>query len=317
MERIRIFETKGLYRDDFRIDGFTFGEGEKTLAIVGSMRGNEGQQLYTCSMLVKRMKELEEAGRLVKDKQILIIPSVNPYSMNIRKRFWTIDNTDINRMFPGYDLGETTQRIAAGVFNAVKDFRFGIQFASFYMRGNFVPHVRMMKTGFEDTEHAKEFGIPYIMIRNPRPFDTTTLNYNWQIWDCSAFSLYTTDTESVNRKSSAEAVKAIERFMIAEGILIKDHEETEEEPVSHVMISDSDLITVRSKHAGFIEIFARAGTYIDAGEKLAVITDTLTAEVLEEICAPSSGMIIFSHNDDLAYANTALFKIASAQSKAL
>ena len=35
--------------------------------------------------------------------------------MNIGKRFWSADNTDINRMFPGYNLGETTQRIAAGV----------------------------------------------------------------------------------------------------------------------------------------------------------------------------------------------------------
>lgn len=41
--------------------------------------------------------------------------------MNIKKRFWPTDNTDINRMFPGYDLGETTQRIAAGVFEVIKD----------------------------------------------------------------------------------------------------------------------------------------------------------------------------------------------------
>ena len=34
--------------------------------------------------------------------EILIIPSVNHSSMNISKRFWATDNTDINRMFPGY-----------------------------------------------------------------------------------------------------------------------------------------------------------------------------------------------------------------------
>ena len=70
-------------------------------AAAGSMRGNEYQQLYICSQLVKRLGEMEEQGRLTPGKQIMVIPCVNPYSMNVQKRFWSIDNTDINRMFPG------------------------------------------------------------------------------------------------------------------------------------------------------------------------------------------------------------------------
>ena len=52
-------------------------------------------------------KKLEEAGKISKGSSIMIIPCGNPYSVNIKKRFWSIDNTDINRMFPGYGLGET------------------------------------------------------------------------------------------------------------------------------------------------------------------------------------------------------------------
>ena len=64
------------------------------------------------------------------------ISIVKIFTMNIKKRFWTIDNTDINRMFPGYDRGETTQRIAAGIFDKINDYKYGIQFASFYTPGN-------------------------------------------------------------------------------------------------------------------------------------------------------------------------------------
>ena len=115
MNKRLIYEMKGLYRDAFRVTGYEFGTGEKSLCIVGSSRGNEVQQLYCCSRLVRKMKQLEEEGRIVDGHKILILPSINPYSMNIQKRFWPTDNTDINRMFPGYDLGETTQRIADGV----------------------------------------------------------------------------------------------------------------------------------------------------------------------------------------------------------
>ena len=98
MKKKIIYEIKGLYRDSFRITGFEFGKGKKSLCIVGSMRGNEVQQLYCCSQLVKKFRQLEEERRIRPDVKILIIPCCNPYSINTQKRFWTIDNTDINRM---------------------------------------------------------------------------------------------------------------------------------------------------------------------------------------------------------------------------
>ena len=162
-----IFQMKSPYRDDFRIDGYWFGSGEKTVAIVGAMRGDEIQQQYICARIVEALKEAELRGKIADGKSILVIPSCNPFSMNVSKRFWAMDGTDINRMFPGYDKGETTQRIAAAVFEYIKDFEYGMQMASFYMPGDFVPHVRMLKTGYEDIETAQLFGMPFVTVRKP------------------------------------------------------------------------------------------------------------------------------------------------------
>ena len=62
MKKKTINEIKGLYRDSFRITGFEFGKGKKSLCIVGSMRGNEVQQLYCCSQLVKNSGSLRKKG---------------------------------------------------------------------------------------------------------------------------------------------------------------------------------------------------------------------------------------------------------------
>ena len=105
MKKEIIYELPSLYRDNMRITGYRFGKGKDTLCIVGAIRGNEIQQLYTCSQMVKRLKELEEKDAFQKNKSVLVIPCVNSSSMNIGKRFWPTDNTDINRMFPGYNLG--------------------------------------------------------------------------------------------------------------------------------------------------------------------------------------------------------------------
>ena len=213
MRKTEIYHMGSPYREDLSISGYTFGHGRKSACIVGSIRGNEVQQLYVCSQIIRKLGELEAAHAITADREILVIPSVNHHAMNLGKRFWPVDNTDINRMFPGYDLGETTQRIAAGVFDKVKDYDYGIQFASFYLPGDFIPHVRMMDTGRQNTSLAGLFGLPYVVVRRPKPIDTTTLNYNWQIWDTSAFSLYTTETDFIDEVSARQAVAAVLRFL--------------------------------------------------------------------------------------------------------
>lgn len=305
MRRETICTVPGLYRDDFRITGFSFGAGEKALCVVGSMRGNENQQLYCCARLVSRLRALEEQGRLAGGHEILVIPSVNPYSMNIRKRFWPIDNTDINRMFPGYDQGETTQRIAAAVFDVVKEYAFGIQFASFYMPGTFVPHVRMMRTGYERVELAREFGLPYVVRHQPRPFDTATLNYNWQIWDTQAFSLYTTNTAVVDQRSARQAEEAILHFMSRQGLLAYRGGEGY---VSRV-IDSTELMTVRAGRAGFLDARVSAGDRVEKGQLLAQILDAYTGEVLQQLCAPECATVFFVGGDAMTYERTAVFKL--------
>ena len=302
-----IYRIHALYRDDFRIRAFNFGEGERSLCIIGSMRGNEYQQIYVCSQLIEKLKRLEEKGRIVKGKQIMIIPCANPYSANAKKRFWTIDNTDINRMFPGYNLGETTQRIADGIFEKVKDYQYGIQFASFYMPGNFVPQVRMMKTGREDVELAKKFGFPYVILHNPRPFDTTTLNYNWQLWDTRAFSIYTTSTGEINKESASQAVSAILNFLSKQGII--DYRGYEGY-ISRV-VETKDMINVRTERAGFFMGNVEAGRNVQKGDLMARITDPYTGRTLQEIIAPTDGIVSFIHNETLAYQYTAVIKLIS------
>mgnify|MGYP000478297043 CR=1 FL=1 len=208
MRKEKIYSLSSLYRENMDIYGYRFGKGEKAACIVGAMRGNEIQQMYIGALLVKSLKELEERGSIVNGNEILVIPHVNDYSINIGKRFWPGDNTDINRMFPGNEEGETTKRIAAGLFEKVKGYSYGIQFPSFYMPGDFVPHVRMMEAGMESASLANLFGLPYVVMRSPRPYDKATLNYNWQQWNTHAFSIYTGACDQVDESSAKQAVSA-------------------------------------------------------------------------------------------------------------
>lgn len=306
MKKKTIYEIKGLYRDDFRVTGYEFGKGKKSVCIVGTMRGNEIQQLYCCSQLIKKMKQLESEGRIAAGHKILIIPSCNPYSINIQKRFWPIDNTDINRMFPGYDLGETTQRIADGVFKEIMDYEYGIQFTSFYMPGEFIPHIRLMDEGYSSIETAMKFEMPYVVVRKVRPYDTATLNYNWQVWDTQAFSIYTTTTTTIDRSSAGQSVLCILKFLSSLGIVKYQWGGMKKESA---VVKDTDMISVRTAKSGIFEPLVKVGDDVKEGTVLANIVHPYEGEIMETLYAPIESKVFFMHTDPLTYANTAVVKL--------
>ena len=306
MKKEILFSMPSPFRDTFHITGYRFGQGAKSLAIVGAMRGDEIQQQYICAQLVRQLARLEQQGQLDGDQEILVIPSVNPFSMNIEKRFWAMDGTDINRMFPGYDRGETTQRIAAALFEQIKGYTYGIQLASFYISGDFVPHVRLMRTGYEDTEGAKLFGMPYITLRKPLPFDTTLLNYNWQLWGSKAFSIYAGQTSYVEDVTSRTTIDAMLRFLSRVGVLT---DTDTDEGVEPVVMDEAELVNVTADRAGIFYRLLGARSEVRRGDVLARILDPYCCEVLAEVKSPVDGTVFFAHNQPLALQHAIIYRI--------
>lgn len=308
MVKKTIFKLESPYRNDMKITSFEFGNknAKKTLAIVGSTRGNEIQQIYMCSRIIKMLKQLEQEDKIDKSKKIVVIPTVNNFSMNINKRFWDLDNTDINRMFPGYDLGETTQRIAYNVFEYVKDFEYGIQFTSYYLKGEFIPHVTMMKTGYEKPELMVYFGLPFSYIRSVNPYDTTTLNYNWQIWGTNAFSIYIGENEKINDSSTETVLDAVKNFLINIGVY-KENLKDDFYKTKH--INSDDIVYVKSNKAGILRTYIQLGQYIKKGDLIGEVLDPYESEVLQKIISPYDGIIYFIYNIALINNNSNVCRI--------
>jgi len=306
MRRELIFSMKNTYRDDFRVYGYHFGRsGSKAACIVGNMRGNEVQQLYIGSLLVKMLREIEMHGGIVGDNEILVIPSVNYPAVNVGKHFWPTDNTDLNRLFPGNPTGETTSRLTAGIFEKVKGYGYGIQFGSLSMAGDYVPHVRMMETGYHNPGLANLFGLPYVVIRKPTPYDTATLNYNWQMNGTNAFSIHTAATDQIDEESARQAASSVLRFLTRMGI-IRYH--------SHngyiaSVIREEDLTSVKTDQAGFFRRAVNPGEEVARGDLMATIIEPGTGEILSQIMAPTDGIVFFAHSQPLVMERAIIFKV--------
>lgn len=290
-----IYTMKTTFRQEMMIKGYSFGKGAKAACILGSSRGNEIQQMYVCSQLVRALKELEINNCINSNKEILVIPVINNASMNEEKRFFSESNADINRRFPGVENGDAASRLADGVFQVIKEYSYGMQFTSFYMKGEFMPHVRMMETGYQNLSLANLFGLPYVLLKKPLPIDTTTLNYNWQSEMTAAFSVYANQTEQIDEESAKQAVAAVLRFLKRMGII---KYESHSGYISHV-IKEEELCDVRANTGGILRRLVKTGEDVRYNSVMAEILDPYEGTVKGVITASTDGIVFFSHTSPL------------------
>lgn len=316
MIRGTIYQMEIPHRDPLRIRGFEFGggHGEKSCAIIGSMRGDEVQQAFVCATLVSLLARIEQADMIVENKGVLVVPCVNPLSMNILQRFWPGDGADINRSFPGDSEGRSTQRIAAAIMRVARLFEYGIQLCSFNQPGDFLPHVRITHQGpisKESLELAHDFGLSYAMFREPTPYDSATLNYAWQESGTNAFSLYSRATNRIDASSAKTVTDAVLRFLSKRKIIKLPDDIGVTAGHSSTILKESELVDVRSERAsGFFVSSTHAGDHVRAGQQLGYILDAMDAHLLESLTAPTSGQVFFMRTDPLIQQHMVVFRIA-------
>ena len=305
MKKDVILSVPSYFRDDMNVMGYRFGKGEKTCAVMGALRGSEVQQLYVCARLIAFLREVERDGGIMPGKSVLVVPTAISLPMNVGDRLWSPENMDINRRFPGNSEGATTERIAAALFDKLKAYKYGVHLTSFYQPGEFVPHVRMMKTGRQNPELGREFGLPYIYVRTPRISDQTTLNYCWQLAGTQAYSLYAGQTKEINEEAAEQTLRAIVRFLNRRGVIRSD---VASGGVSSIITND-DLLTVSSSAAGLLRRVKHAGAHVRRGEQLAFIINPLDGSVKDVLKTPVTGMLFFIQEGPFVTEHSPVFQV--------
>ena len=307
MEKIEILRIESLSRAPLVIEGYLFKGTNKIapkVAIVGAMEGESILPLYCASTMVDFFKNKIDKKNIKGD--VLIIPSINHYALNIGKRFWPLDNTDINMMFPGYELGETTQRIAKKVFDAISGYDYGIILERRPDPATCLPYIKLYKSGYEDLESAKRFGFKMIHHRTMKSIDTVTLQYNWQLWGTKAFSIMCPSDNQVDKKIASQINQAMIRFMDNKKILnyhiFNGYEST--------VIDRNSIEVVKSPRSGIFISKELPGNYVSKDQVIGEIVHSLEGEVIHQFLAPCNGMITCFYSNSLIYEHAVAFRIA-------
>lgn len=310
MKRFDIVCMESPNRAPLRIEGFLFGEENSkgaSVAIVGAMSGDHINQLHVASGLVEYLRIKEEEGKIV--GRILVVPAVNTYALNMGEKNWPLDKTDINTMFPGYEQGETTQRIASRIFETLKGYDYGIILEGRRDQGMCLPYVKLIQSGYEDIESAKDLGIGFIHYRAHDPIETVMLQYNWQLWETKAFSIVFGKNGTIEQSVSDEVHTALVRFLSKRNIIDFP---VFEGKVSNI-IDPHNITILKASRAGIFIPSVRCGAQVQKGEVVGRIMDALSGEKLEKMLSPCEGIVTCQYSAPLIFQNSIAFRIASIE----
>lgn len=306
-----LFEIASANRNPLVVKGFRFGkkeDGKPSIAIVGALYGDAISQLYVASSLVNFLTQKEAENPDFIQGEILVIPSVNNYSFNIAERYWPLDKTDIDMMFPGYDKGETTQRIAHKLFEALQGFTYGITLENRKDRAYCLPYIKLFNVFEESVEEAKKFGFRFIHHRGVVPVDTVSLQYNWKLWGTKAFSIVFGKRSEIDYENGALTLEAITRFLSKNKLI----DFAVAEGYSSNVITREKIEVLKAAKAGLFEPKVHPASVVKKGQVLSYTTNAQDGKTLEKIISPCDGIVTCIYDYPLIFERSIAFRIAKA-----
>ena len=298
-----LLEMTAPLRDDFTIPYHDFGPAAErpSLALVAGLHGNELNGIFVLSRLAEflaRVGDGREPAHALRGR-VVIVPAVNVLGVNTRSRRWPFDKTDINRMFPGYDAGETTQRIANAVFQATRTARYRVDVHSSNTDFEELPQVRLYEPSEDEKSSAMLFGLPAVIERRTDQVFTSTLGHAWRGCGGESFVIQAGRAGDLQLPHCERLFRALMAFLHHTGIvsgidLAADDQDTHYFGVDRTMSLVSD-------HAGLFVTHVQVGIWLQAGALIGEVYDGFSGERRAEVRAPIAGLLSGVRRQPLLY----------------
>jgi predicted deacylase len=240
-------------------------------------------------------------------RRVVIVPAVNVLGINTQSRVWPFDKTDINRMFPGYDGGETTQRIADAVLRLTLPAHYRIDIHSSNVDFEELPQVRLYEPTDEERRTALRFGLPAVIERRTDTVFTATLGHAWRRNPGQNFVLQVGHAGSLQSDWCERLFRGLVNFLCRSRILAGvDLAGDDEVQHSFGVRQSCSLIAER---AGMFVSKMEVGRWLQAGTTIGQIYNGFDGELREEVRTPVPGLLTGIRRQPLLYQGNLIARI--------
>jgi hypothetical protein len=291
-------------RDVFDVPYHDFGPADAApaLALVAGIHGNELNGIFVLARLASLLRRIasgERPGARLTGR-VIVVPAVNVLGVNLRRRRWPFDGSDVNRMFPGYPAGETTQRIAAALLGRTRDARHRIDLHSSNLDFEELPQVRLYDASDAARDAAGKLGLPAVIELRGNPTFTTTLGHAWNGLPGVSLVVQAGQAGSLQSAHCERLFRALLGYLAHAGAVEGLELPLQVDGETH-HFGPRQAFPLFADHAGWFVPRLEVGRWLRGGETLGFVYDGFDGELRTEIRAPVDGLLTGIRRSPLLY----------------
>ncbi len=319
MKQETIFRLDLPLHDEMRLEAYRIGpeNGHPRVGILAGIHGDEWNGPYLAYLLLRRLAEMESRGQVL--GRITIVPAGNPLGINLGSRYWPFDGSNLNGLFPGYDQGETTQRIAAAIFQTLSDSDYCVDLHAANEHVKEIPQVRLFEGSHAFAPLARSFGLDLIWRRaTTSPLVKSFFSYQIGRLGIPTFVVPFGTGRRLNRFYAERAFRGVLSFL----------EEVEairpapggrilsEASLSRGLLREEEEVQgVVARASGLFVMETELGTRVRRGERIGSLVDPLEPESPPApVDAEIAGLLTMIRVSPLSYEGSLLARIAREDS---
>jgi predicted deacylase len=284
------------------------------VALVAGIHGDELNGVFVLARLAAFLKSVcegQQPGQHLCER-VVVIPAVNVLGVNTRSRRWPFDSTDINRMFPGYAGGETTQRIAHAVLERTRPAYFRIDIHSSNLDFEELPQVRLYEPNDSERRHAREFGLTAVVERRMNTVFTSTIGHAWRECGGENFVIQAGQAGVLQPGHCERLFRALVTFLHRNGILQGAPLSHDDEDVHYFGLQQT--FPLISESAGFFVSRLGVGHWLQAGDLIGQVYDGFHGDLRLDVKAPIGGLLSGIRRQPLLFEGDLIARIQSRHS---
>ncbi len=265
-------------------------DGEPRIVFVAGLHGNEINGVFVLSRLANFLSGVA-AGRYPTHQlrqRVVIVPAVNVLGLNLGTREWPFDKTDINRMFPGYDAGETTQRIAHAVMELSGRAHYRVDIHGSNEDFEELPQVRLYDPSAAERETAWKFHLPAIVERRANKVFSVTMAHAWAERGGENFVVQAGRAGNLQPRHCETLFKSFVKFL-GEIDVLTGADVASDEDTQHFGLDQT--FPLISERAGIFVTKRAVGDWLLASAVIGFVYDGFTGQLLETVKAPVAGLL--------------------------
>lgn len=289
----------------------SWGKSGETFSIVSGLQGDHINGMYLNSRLSQFLDSVVEGidPNYTLKGQVVSFPVINLNAIQSGSKLWPYDGMDMDLAFPGNPQGETTEALAAALYTHTADSFWGLILQTAPPHYEDAPHIQTLKLDGRIKKMCRDLKID--TVRELNETSRPNLLHHWHTHDIAAITLSAGSPRTLNRPQCETLFHGIVNFMVTEKIL-KGKCEPEENSKSRFYHTKDDVY-VTAATAGMFLKEVKAGTTVEAGQKIGEIRDVYSGKRLEEITAAADGFLVTLRQYPIVYEKEPVATILTAK----